>query len=248
MSHSGDGDDTRTQGLRYVLRGVTGLVAAGIADAGQSPDRMGVYAQSPRDFHRVFTARDTMSVALPMAFDDGVISLELRQWCQRALRGCINAIELLWLPIDMYDVRTELGDELIALRRAFSSQEHVRHHYVDLARERLETLEFLASERVQRSTVMTECARELLLLCWQGHTFYATGELPIRVDDPLRFKAFGQRIAAGHVADARRVIDQYDELFERTRSPLPIDVDVDAVDAWLHRVRLRLIDELRDDE
>lgn len=228
----------------HILRGVVGLIAAGVTviEPVERTRRLGVFMQPTRDLHRVYRQPTVMKLV------PNTTLYELARWCRMVLRGHTDAIELLWLPIDMYDVRKSLGDELISLRGAFSCRENVRNSYINRAMDQLQTLEVLAAEPIRQSVLMAECARELLLLCWQGYTFYATGELTVRVDDPLRFKAFGQRVAGGHVDDARKVIAQYNELFERTRSPLPIAPDVNVIDAWLHNARRKLMDNEKCDD
>jgi hypothetical protein len=66
---------------------------------------------------------------------------------------------------------------------------------------------------------------------------YATGEVHIRLDDPQRFKDFGERVAGGDVDAARRMLAEYEAAFDAATSVLPAEPDTRTVADWLLRVR-----------
>ena len=89
----------------------------------------------------------------------------------------------MWLPGELYDVRTEAGDELIALRGAFLSAERVRDAYLGYASQQFTRLVNKGSGEVPRARIAKH-ARHLARLAHQGRDLYATGQLNVRLDEP----------------------------------------------------------------
>ncbi|MEU4556525.1 DNA polymerase beta superfamily protein [Micromonospora violae] len=58
---------------------------------------------------------------------------EARKFTVLCIGGNPTAFELLWLPDDLYEVRTELGQELVDLRSAILSAPRVRDAYLGYA-------------------------------------------------------------------------------------------------------------------
>lgn len=50
-------------------------------------------------------------------------------------------MELVWLPDELYEVRTPLGDELIGIRGSFLSAQRVRDAYLGYATQQFRKLE-----------------------------------------------------------------------------------------------------------
>ena len=147
-------------------------------------------------------------------------------------------MELVWLPDDLYEVRTPLGEELIGIRASFLSAQRVRDAYLGYATQQFRRLEargdgsFSADSR-RRSA---KHARHLKRLCHQGLALYGTGRLEIRVEDPEEYHAFGERVAADPSA-ALPLLRHYEAAFDETRTVLPEVPEEAAVEAWLRRVR-----------
>ena len=70
----------------------------------------------------------------------------------------------------------------------------------------------------------------------QGFELYTTGSLRIRLDDPARYREFGEQVAADPRAAVPFMADA-EARFDAAKSVLPDEPDVVAVEAWLLRVR-----------
>jgi uncharacterized protein len=80
-------------------------------------------------------------------------------------------------------------------------------------------------------------------LCAQGYELYATGTLRIRLEDPRRYLAFGERVAGGDIDHARSVMNGYEAAFDEKPSVLPSEPDRAVVEDWLLRVRATFFEQ-----
>ncbi|WP_448317187.1 nucleotidyltransferase domain-containing protein [Streptomyces sp. CO7] len=216
-----------------LLSGIVGSTAYGLAHAGSDVDRLGVFAVPTVDLHGLRRPKESHVTTAP----DRTLH-EAAKWCRLALSGNPTAMELVWLPEELYEVRTPLGDELVAIRASFLSAGRVRDAYLGYAVQQFRRLErrgdgsFSADLRKRTS----KHARHLKRLCVQGLELYTTGSLTLRVDDPQEFHDFGARVAADPSA-AEPLLRHYESAFAEARSVLPEAPEEGAVEAWLHRVR-----------
>ena len=144
----------------------------------------------------------------------------------------------MWLPDELYEVRTPLGDELIGIRTTLLSAKRVRDAYLGYATQQFKRLydrgdsSFSADTRKRTA----KHARHLRRLCHQGLELYATGRVSIRVENPEEYHRFGEQVAADAMA-ALPLLKRYEAAFDETRSALPEQPDEAPVEAWLRRVR-----------
>ncbi|MCO5994104.1 nucleotidyltransferase domain-containing protein [Actinoallomurus rhizosphaericola] len=217
-----------------LLAGVVGSTAYGLATAGSDIDRLGVFAAPTDTLLGLRTPRESIVTTAP----DRTLH-EARKWCALALGGNPTVMELVWLPDDLYETRTTFGDELIGIRAAFLSAKRVRHAYLGYADRQFRKLENRGEGAVaagdRRRTA--KHARHLARLVHQGRELYATGRLRVRLDDPDWYHRFGDRVAAGDLAAARRLLTEAEADFDRIRTPLPDRPDEAPVEAWLRAVR-----------
>ncbi|MCD7445120.1 nucleotidyltransferase domain-containing protein [Streptomyces lincolnensis] len=209
-----------------LLSGIVGSTAYGLAHAGSDVDRLGMFAAPTEALHGLHPPRESHVTTAP----DRTLH-EAAKWCRLALGGNPTAMELAWLPDDLYEVRTPLGEELIGIRASFLSAKRVRDAYLGYATQQFRRLEGRGSDRRT-----AKHARHLKRLCHQGLELYATGRLEIRVEDPEEYHAFGERVAADPAA-ALPVLRHYETAFDETRTVLPDQPDEAPVEAWLRRVR-----------
>ncbi|MEU3840391.1 nucleotidyltransferase domain-containing protein [Streptomyces sp. NPDC028635] len=216
---------------RYVLlSGVVGSTAYGLAREGSDIDRLGLYAVPTEELHGLRQPKESHVSTAP----DRTLH-EAAKWCRLALGGNPTVMELVWLPDELYEVRTPLGDELIALRSSLLCAHRVRDAYLGYATQQFRKLTHRAEGTAPLARVAKH-ARHLRRLCVQGFELYATGTLTVRVDDPDAYHAFGERGAADPSA-AEPLLRHYEDAFAHTRSALPARPDESAADAWLRRVR-----------
>ncbi|MFG1811653.1 DNA polymerase beta superfamily protein [Streptomyces sp. NPDC049040] len=219
--------------MNVLLSGIVGSTAYGLAHEGSDIDRLGVFAADTGDLHGLHAPKESHVTTHP----DRTLH-EAGKWCRLALGGNPTVMELVWLPDELYEVRTPLGDELIGIRSSLLSAKRVRDAYLGYATQQFKRLydrgdgSFSADTRKRTA----KHARHLRRLCHQGFDLYATGRLAIRVDDPEAYHRFGEEVAADAMA-ALPMLTRFEALFEQTRSALPEQPDEAPAEAWLRRVR-----------
>ncbi|MFF8316859.1 DNA polymerase beta superfamily protein [Streptomyces bobili] len=216
-----------------LLSGVVGSTAYGLAHAGSDVDRLGLFAAPTEELHGLHPPQESHVSTAP----DRTLH-EAAKWCRLALGGNPTVTELVWLPDELYEVRTPLGDELIDIRTTFLSARRVRDAYLGYATQQFRRLlgrgdgSFSADTRKRTA----KHARHLKRLCGQGYELYTTGKVTIRVDDPESFHRFGEQVA-DDPETALPLLRRYETAFEEARSVLPEQPDERAADAWLRKVR-----------
>lgn len=216
-----------------LLSGIVGSTAYGLAHAGSDIDRLGLFAAPTTALHGLRGPKESHVTTGP----DRTLH-EAAKWCRLALGGNPTVLELVWLPEELYEVRTPLGEELIGIRASFLSARRVRDAYLGYAGGQFRRLanrgdgSFSADTRKRTA----KHARHLRRLCRQGLELYATGRLTLRVEDPEEYHAFGERVLADPSA-ALPLLRYYETAFDETRTVLPEQPDEAPVEAWLHRVR-----------
>ncbi|MFI0086772.1 nucleotidyltransferase domain-containing protein [Streptomyces bobili] len=216
-----------------LLSGVVGSTAYGLAHAGSDVDRLGLFAAPTEELHGLHPPQESHVSTAP----DRTLH-EAAKWCRLALGGNPTVTELVWLPDELYEVRTPLGDELMDIRATFLSARRVRDAYLGYATQQFRRLlgrgdgSFSADTRKRTA----KHARHLKRLCGQGYELYTTGKLTIRVDDPESFHRFGEQVA-DDPETALPLLRRYETAFEEARSVLPEQPDGRAADAWLRKVR-----------
>ena len=215
-----------------LLAGIVGSTAYGLAGPGSDVDRLGMFAapslsllglHPPKDSH-VSTHPDT-------TFHEAGKALRL------FLAANPTAMELLWLPDELYETRTPLGDEAIALRASFLSARRVKEAYLGYATQQFRKL-MLRDQGSSASTParLAKHARHLMRLVEQGYELYTTGYVRVRLADPERYRAFGERVA-GDVREAAAFMAGAQERFAAARCVLAAEPDYAAAEDWLLRVR-----------
>ncbi|MFD1661530.1 DNA polymerase beta superfamily protein [Streptomyces caeni] len=216
-----------------LLSGIVGSTAYGLAHAGSDVDRLGVFAAPTEALHGLHRPKESHVSTAP----DRTLH-EAAKWCRLALGGNPTAMELVWLPPELYEARTPLGDELIGIRTSFLCAARVRDAYLGYATQQFRRLEARGDGSFSADTRrrIAKHARHLKRLCHQGLELYATGRLTIRVENPQEFHDFGERVAADP-AVALPLLRFCENAFAETRGALPERPDEAPVEAWLRRVR-----------
>lgn len=221
-----------------LLRGIVGSTAYGLAGPDSDVDRMAIFAVPTVALHGLQRPEETRVSVKP-----DMVAHEAAKWCRLALSGNPSVVELAWLPDDrnLYEIRTPLGDELLAIRCSFLSARRVRDAYLGYATEQFYRLKRRGDGTFSADTAKRTAkhARHLMRLCEQGLHAYRTGEIRVEVADPQVLHDFGQRVAAGDVDHAETMLAYYREKFDSVTSPLPGRPDPAPAEAWLRRVRHR---------
>ncbi|KUN88292.1 nucleotidyltransferase domain-containing protein [Streptomyces griseoruber] len=216
-----------------LLSGVVGSTAYGLAHAGSDVDRLGIFAAPTEELHGLHTPKESHVSTAP----DRTLH-EAAKWCRLALGGNPTVMELVWLPDELYEVRTPLGDELRDIRTTLLGSRRVRDAYLGYATQQFRKLHNRGDRTPTEHTTrrIAKHARHLKRLCTQGYELYAEGRLTIRVDDPESYRRFGEQVAADPEA-ALPLLRGFEEKFADTPSVLPEQPDERAAEAWLRRVR-----------
>jgi predicted nucleotidyltransferase len=220
-------------GVTVLLEGIVGSTAYGLAHVGSDVDRLGVYAAPTVAFHGLNPPLDGR--ASIVEHDPDRTLHEARKYCRLALSANPTVIDLMWLPDDLYEVRTPLGDELIAIRGAFLSAPRIRDAYLGYAVQQLHRL-VNKDLREASPAKVAKHARHLARLTHQGRDLYTTGQLTVRLENPEWYREFGAT-AAADPERARALIAEAEADFARIRSPLPDSPDEATVERWLLDVR-----------
>ncbi|WP_407915797.1 DNA polymerase beta superfamily protein [Kitasatospora sp. NE20-6] len=216
--------------VHVLLSGIVGSTAYGLAHAGSDIDRLGLFAAPTVDFHGLHRPSESHVTTAP----DRTLH-EAGKWCRLALSCNPTASELVWLPDELYEVRTPLGDELIAVRRSFLSARAVRNSYLGYATQQFRKLSTRDPDDPVSRVRSAKHARHLVRLVEQGLALHETGEVAVRLADPERVRALGERYAA-RPADAAALLATAEERFDRP-GVLPEAPDERPAEAWLRRVR-----------
>ncbi|MFE9426783.1 DNA polymerase beta superfamily protein [Kitasatospora sp. NPDC006697] len=218
--------------MNILLSGIVGSTAYGLAHAGSDIDRLGLFAVATADLHGLHRPTESKVTTKP----DRTLH-EAAKWCRLALSCNPTAMELAWLPAELYEVRTPLGDELIAIRDSFLSANAVRNAYLGYATHQIRKLQSRAQRPLddEARARSAKHARHVLRLLHQGVGLHRTGELTIRLSDPAALRAEAERIVAepplgeAHLARA--------EAEFTTPGVLPAQPDERPAEAWLRKVR-----------
>ena len=216
-----------------LLAGIVGSTAYGLARPGSDVDRLGVFSVPTLSLLGL-----DAPVLSRVSVHPDVTMHEAGKAARLLLSANPTLTELLWLPEELYERRTPLGDELVDIRAAFLSAERVRDAYLGYASQQFRKLlgrtKGTFSAEVRDRTA--KHARHLKRLVDQGFALYATGSVTVRLADPQSYLDFGER-AAGDPDVARPMLAQAQDRFDRTRSVLPAEPDRGRVQDWLLRVR-----------
>ncbi|WP_055587676.1 nucleotidyltransferase domain-containing protein [Streptacidiphilus griseoplanus] len=218
--------------MHLLLSGIVGSTAYGLAHAGSDVDRLGLFAAPTEDLHGLHRPAESQVSTRP----DRTLH-EAAKWCRLALSGNPTVMELVWLPGELYEVRTPLGDELIGLRGALLSAHAVRNAYLGYATQQFRKLRsrdhgVLSDETRRRSA---KHARHLVRLTEQAVELHRTGRLTIRLADPERVRELGERVVDDPSA-GERIIARAQAALDGP-GVLPQSPDEASVEAWLRRVR-----------
>lgn len=212
-----------------ILEGIVGSTAYGLNTLESDVDKLGIYLSSIREL-LALNAPEWRNQT-EVYHNPDITYHEARKFCRLALKCNPSIMELLWLPSDLYTIRTVRGDALINMRELFLSRDAVRNSYLGYA--------ISQSGRMSRSRAAQQekNARHVYRLLVQGYELYATGHLRVRLEDPDAARDFAKRAMVDECL-ASDTIATYVAKFDITTSPLPTEPHIQAIGDWLWRTRL----------
>lgn len=228
-----------------ILAGVVGSQAHGTAGPDSDVDTMTVALAPTMEFLGLHPP--VGKAATRVTNDPDTVTHEAGKFAALALKCNPSILELLFLPWEDYTTfLSPYAPELWIQRGAFLSRKAVRNAYLGYATAQFERIERRSvedgthtfSSDVRNRTA--KHARHLLRLLECGAQLHATGTMSVAVADPQALREFGDMVADERGAGldlARRRIEHYEEVFDRTVSPLPESPDEETVERWLRAVR-----------
>lgn len=221
-----------------LLRGIVGSRAQGLSREGSDTDQLGIFTYSTDAFWHLGALDESVRQEEPFDMQEH----EVRKFLRLALRSNPALLELLWLPRSNYTILTALGDSIIKTRKAFLSTDYVRTTYHGYAMQQIKRLQRRHEEGKEGFSSDTKKrtpkhARHCFRLLEQGRELLATGELTVKVADPVRYWAFDNMPIREIVAR----FEQADAEFAATDSVLPDSPDYARVDMLLYMIRRTLL-------
>src|SRR5437773_87608 len=214
--------------MDILLSGIIGSTAYGLAGPESDIDRLVIFVHPTQKFHGLHLPSETNVTTNP----DKTLH-EVGKYCRLALSCNPTVSELMWLP--EYEIRTDLGNELISIRESFLSRNRVRDAYLGYATSQFKRLEYRGDGSFSADTRnrTAKHARHLMRLCHQGYQLYVTGELEIKLGEPQKFVDFGENVAEGDIELAQEMLESYEAGFDAADTVLPDKPDEDVVERWL---------------
>jgi predicted nucleotidyltransferase len=212
-------------GSSLLLKAVVGSQAFGLANEDSDYDYQGIFVVPTTELLSL-----SPNYQESMKFNNPDTTYhEVGKFCKLALGCNPTVLDLLW--VDEYNVRTQLGTDLINLRSNFLSAPRVRGAYFGYANDQFDKL--LKDEREHKRA---KNARHFLRLLEQGSELYLTGTYFIKLADPAKITSDALRIARGDLNLAEKALLEAEKKFAKT-SVLPEKANRDPVNEWLLEVR-----------
>jgi uncharacterized protein len=240
-----------------ILRATVGSTLHGLHHGGQDDrDEMAVYIE-PAEFlvglkrapqigrglygFEHYVERTQPEGARSGPGDLDLVAYSLRKYVRLALKGHPTILLLLFVPDDLLLLRTDLGDELRALRQALISRRAGRGYLGYLRGQKERLLGARGQKRVNRPEIVeahgfdTKYAMHAARLGYQGVELLETGWLTLPMPEPERARVMAIRMGecsfAGTIAEIEEVEDRLAVALDRTS--LPPEPDRTAVDRFL---------------
>jgi predicted nucleotidyltransferase len=227
-----------------LLAGVVGSMAYNLNGPESDVDRLGVFAAPTTAFHGLNPP--TGSRASLVTHEPDVTLHEAGKFATLALNGNPSVMELMWL--EEYELITDLGQDLIDIRKSFLCAPRVRDAYLGFADQQLKRMGQFTNDRPREEKIakpyrpekVAKHARHLLRLLIQGVELYQTGELRVRLTDHEVAVVQTESVLAS-AGDMRGIWDRFDKahtIFDAGSDVLPDKPDHQTVEDWLLKVRM----------
>ena len=212
-------------GINLLLKGVVGSQAFGLADENSDKDYQGMFIVPTTELLKI---KPNYQTSYNFKNPDTTYH-EVGKYCDLALNCNPTVLDLLW--INEYNVRTELGTELINLRSNFLSAPRVKGAYFGYANDQKAKL-----MKDPREHKRAKNARHFLRLLEQGSELYLTGTYSISLKNAEAIKKDALLIAKGNLAIAEEALEEAEANFA-SASVLPEKPNKDPIESWILRVR-----------
>lgn len=267
MAASPDEVPSREEPRNVILEGVVGSTAYGLATEDSDVDHLGVFLEPTENF----LGLDGVPVrrqSWKQPGDEDRTLHEVGKFCSKVLGGNPTFTELLWLPDRFYVNRSNIGNQLIELRKHLLAALPIRDSYFGYATRQFRKFEARGGDSFSSDTrKRTEKhARHMARLLIQGMHAWATGEIQVSLVDlgqesssyrltllralqwdphgeerdlPELVQAFGKSVAGGDLGAAHVLMRAVEVEMGRVRTALPEEPNREVIDRWLRSVRVK---------
>jgi len=241
-----------------ILRATVGSTVHGLHHGGQDDrDEMAVFIEPPEYLVGLRLARK-QGVRNPFRFEHWVertqpegarsgprdldlVAYNLRKYVRLALKGHPTILLLLFVPDELVHIKTELGDELRALRPALLSRRAGRGYLGYLRGQKERLLGSRGQRSVNRPELVaahgydTKYAMHAARLGYQGLELLESGWLTLPMQEPERSRVMAIRTGERTFEETIKEIDEVEDRLARAleQPPLPAEPDRAAVDDFL---------------
>lgn len=214
----------------FILRGIAGSTAHGLAGPDSDEDLYGVFSWPSSAFYPLEEPADSLVSHEPQ---DSTYH-ELKKFLKLALRSNPTVLELLWLN-EYTDVEPGWGETLVAIRSAFLSEKLVRDAYLGYAHSQFTKLHERGDGSFDSNTRSRapKHAKHLFRLLEAGYDLLTTGTMSVKVKDRARYEDI-LRMDKEQWTHLYRVEQ---EKFQQAKSILPEKPDREAVNTYLIHYR-----------
>lgn len=220
-----------------ILAGIVGSHAYGLNHAESDIDMLGVFQRPTTVVLGLNPGKDSIG-----GHDPDWQAHELAKFMGLAMKGNPTVTEMLWLPDEMYALRTPTGDRLIENRELFLSK-NIFYAFGGYAKEQFRRLKatghFDPDKNGDKKT--EKHARHLARLIIQGTGVLTTGQLTVRLtpDQVAYARQVGIDAAKENFDEIDALLDAYELLKED--NVLPEKADQHAISDLLVELRLAAI-------
>ena len=226
--------------MDYILRGLVGSNAYGLATPESDVDYLGIYMEPQESFlglrlvqEKDFTIHDTSDTLDTTLHEVGKVM-------RLALKSNPSILELLWLPAWAYTHISRHGDVLLDCRHWFASAVLVRGAYLGYATQQFKLLERRGDFGPDLKKRTEKHARHLYRLLIQGFDLYRTGELCVQLDafDVAKVREFGHRVGnLGELDLAKAELEYYEAQFNEKQPHVRHEANWEAANSLLIEFR-----------
>lgn len=220
--------------MDVILEGTVGSRAYGLSTPESDTDTLGVFIQPTEDLLGLIGPDLTKAVHA----DDDTTHHEVGKFLNLAFACNPTVIELLWLPANMYNIKTNDGAALVNHRKAYLTKAGVRNAYLGYTHSQVERVrrEFANEARRYKAT------RHTLRLIESGTNLWRTGELKVKVQSSVELNARANYIVANQDWDMLdKILRQMRDVMDN--EPTPIQESNDHarkyMDTWLRTTRIK---------
>ncbi len=213
--------------LNYLIRGVGGSNAHGLAHEGSDHDYRGVFAYPTEALLGLDEPPETIVTAAPQPDSS---AHELKKFLRLAMKANPDVLEV--LALDMYiDFDDDWGPRLLELTPAFLSSTYVHSAYMGYASQQFHALEKRGDSFSSKTKGRTwKHAKHMFRLMEVGMHLYTTGDLKIKVNSPSWYL---ETLPEMEIQDAIAEFDMRFEAFRHAETVLPKQPDVERINQFL---------------